>query len=118
MLACGGTSSRRCLITSDHSSSPYSQFVGPYFIGCMLTGEYVGQLGHIRRTNLHQIPVRVPNDMTYIGPDVQNRHDPFYATFILIGILGMFKPYPTLADAGLFLSMISLFPETHQCEAL
>jgi len=33
--------------------------------------------------------------------------------FLLIGILGTFKAYLTLADPGLFLSMISIFPEVH-----
>ena len=41
------------------------------------------------------------------------RHDPLYASFLLLGILGTFKPYPTLSDPGLFLSFISLFPETY-----
>ena len=44
-----------------------------------------------------------------------NRYDPLYATFILLGVLGTFKAYPTLSDPGLFLSMISLFPETYPC---
>jgi hypothetical protein len=35
-----------------------------------------------------------------------------YAAFILVGVLGTFKAYLTLADPGLFLSMIVLFPET------
>jgi phosphatidylinositol glycan class U len=43
------------------------------------------------------------------------RYDPLYATFLLIGVLGIFKAYPTLSDPGLFLSMISLFPETYPC---
>ena len=43
------------------------------------------------------------------------RHDPLYASFLLLGILGTFKPYPTLSDPGLFLSFISLFPETYPC---
>ncbi|KAH8119057.1 PIG-U-domain-containing protein [Phellopilus nigrolimitatus] len=42
------------------------------------------------------------------------QHDPLYATFLLQGILGIFKPYPTMADPGLFLSSISLFPEVYQ----
>ncbi|KAK7681583.1 hypothetical protein QCA50_015316 [Cerrena zonata] len=42
------------------------------------------------------------------------QHDILYATYILTGIAALFKPYPTLADPGLFLSLISLFPETYQ----
>jgi phosphatidylinositol glycan class U len=42
-----------------------------------------------------------------------HRHDPLYAAFVLLGVIGMFKPYPTLADPGLFLSLIALFPETY-----
>lgn len=41
------------------------------------------------------------------------QHDPLYAAFLLIGVLGTFKAYLTLADPGLFLSMMSLFPEVH-----
>ena len=40
------------------------------------------------------------------------RHDILYACFLLLGILSIFKAYPTLSDPGLFLSMLSLFPET------
>ncbi|KDQ55765.1 hypothetical protein JAAARDRAFT_133454 [Jaapia argillacea MUCL 33604] len=39
------------------------------------------------------------------------QHDPLYASFLLLGILGIFKPYPTLADPGLFLSFGVVFCE-------
>jgi len=41
------------------------------------------------------------------------QHDPLYAAFLLTGVVATFKPYPTLADSGLFLSMAVLFPETY-----
>lgn len=41
------------------------------------------------------------------------RHDPLFAVFVLLGILGIFKPYPTLADPGLVISLLSLFPEIY-----
>ncbi|KAK2464185.1 hypothetical protein APHAL10511_003642 [Amanita phalloides] len=44
---------------------------------------------------------------------IKFQYDPLYATFCLLGILGIFKPYPTLADAGLFTSMIAIFPEIY-----
>lgn len=44
------------------------------------------------------------------------RYDPLYATFILLGVLGTFKAYPTLSDPGLFLSSLALFPEVYPCE--
>jgi len=44
---------------------------------------------------------------------IKFQHDPLYAAFILLGILATFKPYPTLSDPGLFISMISLFPEIY-----
>src|ERR1700722_7576213 len=44
-----------------------------------------------------------------------SRHDPLYATFLMVGVLGLFKPYPTLSDPGLFLSMIAVFPEIFPC---
>lgn len=46
------------------------------------------------------------------------RYDPLYAAFLLIGVLGIFKAYPTLSDPGLFLSMIVLFPEIYPCNVL
>ncbi|CAL1712897.1 unnamed protein product [Somion occarium] len=42
------------------------------------------------------------------------QHDILYATYILAGVYATFKPYPTLSDPGLFISLISLFPETYQ----
>jgi len=51
--------------------------------------------------------------LIYVFPVcIKFQHDPLYATFILLGVLGSFKAYLTLADPGIFLSMISLFPET------
>ncbi|KAG2073977.1 PIG-U-domain-containing protein [Suillus decipiens] len=44
---------------------------------------------------------------------IKFQHDPLYAAFLLIGVLGTFKAYLTLADPGLFLSMIAIFPEVH-----
>ncbi len=41
------------------------------------------------------------------------RHDLLFATFVLSGVLATFKPYLTLSDPGLFVSMISLFPEIY-----
>ncbi|CAE6430090.1 unnamed protein product [Rhizoctonia solani] len=51
--------------------------------------------------------------LIYIAPICMKfRHDPFYAAYLLLGINAMLKSYPTLADAGLFISLMSLFPET------
>ena len=44
------------------------------------------------------------------------RHDPLFAIFILQGIIATFKAYPTIADIGIFLSTISLFPEIYPCK--
>ncbi|KAF7365048.1 Phosphatidylinositol glycan anchor biosynthesis class U protein [Mycena venus] len=44
---------------------------------------------------------------------IKFQYDPLYAAFILLGILGTFKSYPTMADPGLFLSMIAVFPEIY-----
>ncbi|EIM81126.1 PIG-U-domain-containing protein [Stereum hirsutum FP-91666 SS1] len=41
------------------------------------------------------------------------QHDPLFAVFVLLGILGIFKPYPTLADPGLVISLLSLFSEIY-----
>lgn len=52
--------------------------------------------------------------LIYVAPIcIKFQHDPLYATFLLIGVLALFKPYPTLSDPGLFISLISLFPETY-----
>ncbi|TEB38511.1 cell division cycle protein 91 [Coprinellus micaceus] len=51
--------------------------------------------------------------LIYVAPlCIKFQHDPLYALFLLTGIIGAFKSYPTLADPGLFLSMTSIFPET------
>ncbi|GJE88253.1 PIG-U domain-containing protein [Phanerochaete sordida] len=44
---------------------------------------------------------------------IKFQHDPLYALYALTGVLATFKPYPSLADAGLFVSMAALFPETY-----
>jgi len=50
--------------------------------------------------------------LLYVAPIcIKFQHDPLYATFLLIGVLGTFKSYPTLSDPGLFLSMMAVFPE-------
>ncbi|KAF9491887.1 PIG-U-domain-containing protein [Pleurotus eryngii] len=52
--------------------------------------------------------------LIYIAPIcIKFQYDPLYAGFLLLGVLGTFKAYPTLADPGLFLSMIALFPEVY-----
>ncbi|KAI0927260.1 hypothetical protein AcV5_007840 [Taiwanofungus camphoratus] len=51
--------------------------------------------------------------LIYVAPIcIKFQHDILYASFLLLGILATFKAYPTLSDPGLFLSMMSLFPET------
>ncbi|KAH6914415.1 cell division cycle protein 91 [Coprinopsis sp. MPI-PUGE-AT-0042] len=42
---------------------------------------------------------------------IKFQYDPLFAFFVLSGVLGTFKAYPTLADPGLFLSMTAIFPE-------
>ena len=67
-------------------------------------------------THMYQIPVRMQliAVQTGCGPHMSvSRHDLLYATFILSGVLATFKPYPTLSDPGLFLSLWALFPETY-----
>lgn len=44
---------------------------------------------------------------------IKFQHDALYASFLLLGILGTFKAYLTLADPGLFLSMFAIFPEVY-----
>ncbi|GJJ06519.1 hypothetical protein Clacol_000711 [Clathrus columnatus] len=44
---------------------------------------------------------------------IKFQHDPLYATFIVQGLLSIFKAYPTLSDIGLFLTVIALFPEVY-----
>ncbi len=46
-----------------------------------------------------------------VTSDINGRHDPLFATFILEGIIATFKSYPTLSDPGLFTAMYALFPE-------
>ncbi|KAF8491028.1 GPI transamidase subunit PIG-U [Gautieria morchelliformis] len=50
----------------------------------------------------------------YVAPiSIKFQHDPLFATFLLQGIFAIFKSYPTLSDPGLFLSMLSIFPEIY-----
>ncbi|KAI0352652.1 PIG-U-domain-containing protein [Trametes cingulata] len=52
--------------------------------------------------------------LIYVAPlCIKFQHDMLYAAFLLIGVLAVFKPYPTLSDPGLFLSMFSIFPEIY-----
>ncbi|KAI9460305.1 PIG-U-domain-containing protein [Boletus coccyginus] len=46
---------------------------------------------------------------------IKFQHDLLYVSFLLVGILGIFKAYLTLTDPGLFLSMFVLFPEVYPC---
>ncbi|KAF8198070.1 GPI transamidase subunit PIG-U [Pholiota molesta] len=56
--------------------------------------------------NVHVLIYVVPICMKF-------QYDPLFATFLLLGILALFKSYPTLSDPGLFLSMIAVFPEIY-----
>ncbi|KAF9452779.1 PIG-U-domain-containing protein [Macrolepiota fuliginosa MF-IS2] len=50
--------------------------------------------------------------LIYVVPIcIKFQYDPLYATFLLLGVLGTFKAYPTLSDPGLFLSTLAVFPE-------
>ncbi|KAI0802080.1 GPI transamidase subunit PIG-U [Irpex lacteus] len=52
--------------------------------------------------------------LIYVLPiTIKFQHDLLYATFVLAGVSATFKPYPTLSDPGLFLSLWALFPETY-----
>ncbi|KAG8811303.1 hypothetical protein FRC17_002532 [Serendipita sp. 399] len=44
------------------------------------------------------------------------QHDPLYASYLVIGTISIFKSYPTMADSGLFLTLISIFPEVWPCQ--
>ncbi|KAL9711521.1 hypothetical protein Ac2012v2_004591 [Leucoagaricus gongylophorus] len=44
---------------------------------------------------------------------IKFQYDPLYTIFLLLGVLGTFKAYPTLSDPGLFLSTLSIFPEVY-----
>ncbi|KAF8608599.1 PIG-U-domain-containing protein [Ceratobasidium sp. AG-I] len=51
--------------------------------------------------------------LIYVAPICMKfKHDPFYAAYLLLGVSATLKSYPTLADAGLFISLTPLFPET------
>ena len=75
----------------------------------------LGASHHIYRARLHQISVGRFHLLTSLGCLTMPRHDALYASFLLLGILGTFKAYLTLADPGLFLSMFAIFPEVYPC---
>ncbi|KAH8104708.1 PIG-U-domain-containing protein [Cristinia sonorae] len=52
--------------------------------------------------------------LIYVVPVcIKFQHDMLYVVFLMAGVLAAFKPYPTLSDPGLFVSMFALFPETY-----
>ncbi|KAL0569558.1 hypothetical protein V5O48_012410 [Marasmius crinis-equi] len=52
--------------------------------------------------------------LMYIAPMcIKFQYDLLYASFLLFGVLGTFKAYPTLSDPGLFITMHVLFPEIY-----
>ncbi|KZO98915.1 PIG-U-domain-containing protein [Calocera viscosa TUFC12733] len=52
--------------------------------------------------------------LIYVAPIcLKFQHDPLFAFFLLQGIISTFKSYPTLSDAGLYVSLIGLFPELY-----
>ena len=71
---------------------------------------------HLRPTYLLQVPVSLILLENTCAILTLFRHDLLYATYILTGVAALFKPYLTLADPGLFISLITLFPETYQCK--
>jgi phosphatidylinositol glycan class U len=67
--------------------------------------------------DLHKVSVSMVLCSLFLSSERRTllRHDALYASFLLVGILGIFKAYLTLADPGLFLSMFVLFPEVYPC---
>ncbi|KZT57739.1 PIG-U-domain-containing protein [Calocera cornea HHB12733] len=52
--------------------------------------------------------------LIYVAPIcLKFQHDPLFAFFLLQGIISTFKSYPTLSDAGLYVSLLGLFPEIY-----
>lgn len=81
-----------------------------------LTSYRAGAPSYLCIACLPQVPVSLIAQISMLNPQSTPRHDILYATYILAGVYATFKPYPTLSDPGLFISLISLFPETYQCE--
>lgn len=52
----------------------------------------------------------------YVTPlCIKFRSDPFFVLTLLIGILAVFKPYPTLGDSALYWCFLALHPEILPC---
>ncbi|KAJ7442623.1 GPI transamidase subunit PIG-U [Mycena latifolia] len=52
--------------------------------------------------------------LIYVAPVcLKFQYDPLFAAFVLLGVLGTFKSYLTMADPGLFISMAAIFPEIY-----
>ncbi|KZW00205.1 PIG-U-domain-containing protein [Exidia glandulosa HHB12029] len=50
--------------------------------------------------------------IAYVAPIcLKFQHDPLFATVVLQGLFATFKAYPSLADPGLFVNTIAIFPE-------
>lgn len=59
--------------------------------------------------NAHLVAWTAPITLRY-------RHDPLFATFLLLGVQAIFKPYPTAGDVALWLCLGLVFPEYAACE--
>lgn len=44
------------------------------------------------------------------------RHDPLFATFLLLGVQAVFKPYPTAGDVGVWMSLGFIFSDYTSCK--
>lgn len=42
-----------------------------------------------------------------------HRHDPLFASIIVLGIVATFKSYPSVGDVAVFHAMLSMYPEIY-----
>lgn len=93
MLVCGGTFSPRSLKTFADSSLASFSYIWLYT--WRLCASSSG------RTPCH-------------SAILTSRRDPLFAAITLCGIIAIFKPYPSIADSALYLTLLPLFPQIYQ----
>jgi phosphatidylinositol glycan class U len=57
--------------------------------------------------------------LIYVAPVcIRLRHQPLFATLILVGVISTWKSYPTLGDLGLWAGLLGCFPEVVKGESI
>lgn len=95
MSVYGGTFSRKCSKTFANSSSGFSNYTFS-FTSCHCVSD--------SRKCIH----------SWSTNSNIERHDPFFVCITLCGLSAIFKPYPSIADTNLYLTLLTVYPHLFQ----